>query len=401
MDGLSPSAPRNRQSEHHIASLDGVRGVAISMVLLLHLLWANPHTGSRLMDLFSQIRSIGWIGVDLFFALSGFLITGILFDTLNSGHYFKNFYARRFLRIVPLYYGVIFVLFAVLRPPTLAQARPLFVLLAYLQNVPIAWNTGNPPFTIELTNHLWSLAVEEQFYLVWPVIIFLIRDRRKLLWASVILASFAPITRAIMLAHGASFGLTYTMTICRADSLLSGAWLALIIRGNLRATVLRLAKPVFALAVFACAVIAWRSGGFDWETSPAINLYGYSLVAIASTAFIAMSLVNKSVTASAMRYRPLRFLGKYSYGIYVYHHIVNVCLSVTVAVSLHAHIQSRVLYHLVLLAIELAIILPLAWLSFNFYERPFLKLKKYFNYGPAPQNRMRPLASATSADLPG
>ena len=378
MKSVSPPAPDRRQSGHHILSLDGVRGVAISLVLMLHLLWANPQTGSRLLDFLSEIRSVGWVGVDLFFALSGFLITGILFDTLNTRHYFRNFYARRFLRIVPIYYGVILVVFVAVHPPTLAQARPFLLLLTYLQNTPLWWNGNGSPLAIELTNHLWSLSVEEQFYLVWPVILFLVRDRRKLLWIAVILASFAPVARAILLAHGAPFGATYNMTICRADSLLSGAWLALVVRGSLRTRVLKLASPVFVLAFSACMVMAWRTGNFDWQVNRPINLYGYSLIAIASTAFVAMALRPGSITGSVMRYRPLRFLGKYSYGIYVYHHIIGFTLTLTIVNVLHAHIHSKLLFHAARLIVEVPAILLIAWLSYHFYEQPFLRLKKYF-----------------------
>src|SRR4051812_12885006 len=96
----------------HIQSLDGVRGLAITLVFFFHLLQSNNEpTGSGLIDFILKLRDTGWIGVDLFFALSGFLITGILFDTLHSKHYFRNFYIRRALRIFPLYYGVLLFLF--------------------------------------------------------------------------------------------------------------------------------------------------------------------------------------------------------------------------------------------------------------------------------------------------
>ncbi len=114
------SAPRD--SLKHIASLDGVRGLAIAMVLVNHLLWSSPTTGSRVMDFVVKLRAAGWVGVDLFFSLSGFLITGILFDTLHTGSYFKNFYARRVLRIFPLYYGVVLLLLIFIHPLRLVRA---------------------------------------------------------------------------------------------------------------------------------------------------------------------------------------------------------------------------------------------------------------------------------------
>ena len=97
-------------SRRHVPALDGVRGLAILLVLVSHLMLFNNRTGSRFGDSLSALRGLGWVGVDLFFVLSGFLITGILFDTLHDPHYFRSFYMRRFLRIFPLYYGFLFFL---------------------------------------------------------------------------------------------------------------------------------------------------------------------------------------------------------------------------------------------------------------------------------------------------
>jgi peptidoglycan/LPS O-acetylase OafA/YrhL len=375
----STIASTSRNSQHHILSLDGIRGIAIGLVLMVHLLWANTETSSSLIRFAGRVRTAGWLGVDLFFALSGFLITGILFDSLHSNHYFKNFYARRILRIFPLYYGVILVLFVIFHPHGFAQSRPLFLMLVYLQNTPLWWNGVDPLTIAGTTNHLWSLAVEEQFYLVWPILIFLIRDRRRLIWVAIALAALAPVTRAIMLAHGASFEATYKVTICRADSLLGGAWLALMIRGELRATVLRYASTAFTLSVLTCAAIAWRTGNFDWEVNRPINLYGYSIVAIASTALIAMSLRPNSFTARTMQLKLLRFLGRYSYGIYIFHMLVFALVSISIRPFMVSHIRSKALYHLVLMVTILLITIPVAVLSFEFYERPFLKLKRQFS----------------------
>ncbi|HEY1743105.1 MAG TPA: acyltransferase [Granulicella sp.] len=375
----SVSAVAPRDSLMHIDSLDGVRGVAISLVLIFHLLSSNSQTGSSFTNFIVKLRGAGWVGVDLFFSLSGFLITGILFDTLRTNHYFKNFYARRFLRIFPLYYGVLLVLFLIFHPIHFHQGRQFYLLFAYLQNTPLWWN-GLKTAVAYPTDHLWSLAVEEQFYLVWPVLIFLIRDRRKLLWTAVGLALMAPAARFFLLAHGASFQDTYKLTICRTDSLLAGAWLALIVRGRLRDTVLRFATPVFWLSVLACGEIAWRSGNFDWGGNRSINSYGYSIVAIASTSLVAMALRPASITARAMRARVLRFLGKYSYGIYVYHQMIGILVVWLVDGFLERHIHSKSLYHLAIMACVLLVTIPLALLSYHFYEQPFLKLKRYFNY---------------------
>jgi len=386
MANPTSASAKPRESLKHIDSLDGIRGVAISMVLIFHLLWSNSQTGSAVMDFIVRLRGAGWAGVDLFFSLSGFLITGILFDTLHTGHYFKNFYGRRFLRIFPVYYGVLLVLYLIFHPIHFNQCRQFLLLAGYLQNTPLWWHGLQTAVALP-TDHLWSLSVEEQFYLVWPVLIFFIRDRKKLLWTAAILALMAPVTRILLLAHGASFTATYKLTICRTDSLLAGAWLALIVRGKLRDTVLRYAGPTFGLAMLLCGIIAWKSGNFDWENNWAINAFGYSILAIASTSLIAMALRPHSITARMMRAKALRFLGKYSYGIYVYHEMVSILVVWLARDFLQHHIHSKSLYHIAFMACVLLITIPLAMLSFHFYEQPFLKLKRYFNYPPRKEQR--------------
>lgn len=399
MANSTSASAKPRESLKHIDSLDGVRGVAIAMVLIFHLLWSNNQTGSTIMNFLAGFRGAGWIGVDLFFSLSGFLITGILFDTLHTGHYFKNFYGRRFLRIFPIYYGLILVLYLVFHPIHFDQVRPFLLLISYVQNTPLWWHGLQTPVVFS-TDHLWSLAVEEQFYLVWPVLMFFIRDRKKLVWTAAILALMAPITRIFLLAHGAPFTATYKLTVCRADSLLAGAWLALMVRGKLRDRVLRYAAPTFGLALLLCGIIAWRFGNFDWEINRAINSYGYSILAIVSTSLIAMALRPHSITARMMRAKTLRFLGKYSYGIYVYHEIISILVTLWVRDFLEHHIHSKILYHLAFMACVLLITIPLAMLSFHFYEKPFLKLKKYFNYPARNEQRELIMQSDDAAEVP-
>ena len=140
----------------------------------------NNNNGNRWMDAISDIHYLGWTGVNLFFVLSGFLITGILYDTLHNEHYFRNFYMRRFLRIFPLYYGFLFLLMALAPWRHVTWGGRQFVLLAYLQNTAIWFPIpGFRLANLADLNHFWSLAVEEQFYLFWPLVVFLVKDRKK------------------------------------------------------------------------------------------------------------------------------------------------------------------------------------------------------------------------------
>src|SRR5438105_2987757 len=168
----------------HVPALDGVRGLAILAVLGGHLLISNDVAASFWVQKLLDIRDLLWIGVTLFFALSGFLITGILYDTLGSEGYFRTFYGRRALRIFPLYYGVLFALLLLTHPLHLNWHGQAWRLLTYTTNLPFTheW-TSNPAAFVNL-RHFWSLAVEEQFYLVWPLLIFLLRDWRRIVYAT-------------------------------------------------------------------------------------------------------------------------------------------------------------------------------------------------------------------------
>ncbi|HEX2917388.1 MAG TPA: acyltransferase [Edaphobacter sp.] len=360
----------------HIPALDGIRGVAILLVLFAHLLHSNnAPTSSGLINLILRLRNTGWVGVDLFFALSGFLITGILYDSLSSPHYFRNFYVRRILRIFPLYYGVLLVLSLIFRPHW-SNGRQFYLLLFYLQNTPLWWHGPQSAAIRDATAHLWSLAVEEQFYLVWPFVVFWVRERRRLLWLAIGVALMAPAFRVLLLAHGATFRATYMLTICRCDSLLAGAWLALAIRGPRKEAVLRAAIPAFWGALLLCLGIGVASGNFNWEENRLVNSVGYTLLAICGTSLIAMVL-RGGVTAGFMKTPVLRWFGKYSYGIYILHVLVGW----TYMRYLHSHIHSKIILHAAIPAANLLITLPLAWMSFRWYEQPFLRLKRYF--GPA------------------
>ena len=227
--------------KQRFAPLDGLRGVAIAAVFCFHYRIEAQSPGEW-----------GWIGVDLFFALSGFLITGILFDSLGEQHYFRNFYIRRALRIFPLYWGVWCVLLALM----LAERRFEAVFLAwpaYLGNYlgAYALKTGlnhehfnRLPAVVHVAQeklHLrvgpyWSLCVEEQYYLTWPLVIWAVRNRQRLLWFC-----FGGIAAVLALRVALHFWLpaewvlhneVYFWTLTRSDSLLAGSALALWVRGS-------------------------------------------------------------------------------------------------------------------------------------------------------------------------
>lgn len=387
--GVQNEAPR--EVLRHITALDGVRGVAILQVLVYHLLWSNQQTGGALTNAVAQLRVSGWTGVDLFFALSGFLITGILYDSLGDPHFFRNFYARRVFRIFPLYYGslaVLAMISALLFADVARNLHLLGMLALYLQNTPPYLHIHPFPRVNFYTGHLWSLAVEEQFYLVWPVIVFLVRDRRRLIWTAAGLALMAPALRWWMLGHGASFEETYRMTVCRQDSLLAGAWLALVVRGPAREKVLRWAPVAFWAGVAICLGIGLSTTNFDWEKNRPINLYGYTVLGVLNAAWIALALRPASLVSRMMKARVLRFFGKYSFGIYVFHQPIGSALEDRLLGSgLWSHVHSRVLMHFGSMLVIVTLTVLLAMVSFRFCEMPFLKMNRFFNYERAALDR--------------
>jgi peptidoglycan/LPS O-acetylase OafA/YrhL len=215
----------------HVPALDGIRGLAILMVMLYHL---TLPPAAALDRVWAGIASFGWAGVDLFFVLSGFLITGILFDAKGGKHYFRNFYARRTLRIFPLYYAVMMVLLVIVpRLPFAHAARYAAAsgdqiwYWTYLSNFALGWRHEWNLGSLDLA---WSLAIEEQFYLLWPAVVFLLGRRALIgICGAVIVAALA--ARTALTLWGAHPIPIHVLTPCRMDSLALGALVALAARG--------------------------------------------------------------------------------------------------------------------------------------------------------------------------
>jgi peptidoglycan/LPS O-acetylase OafA/YrhL len=234
--GLNVSSETAREPHGHIPSLDGVRGVAILLVLLFH--FKDYLIGPEMLQgALGLAGYLGWAGVDLFFVLSGFLITRILLAARSNEGYFSSFYTRRFFRIFPLYYAVLFLIFlgpwsviAGVLPPVSDHVW----YWTYLSNWSIMLKSANP----QGVGHFWSLAVEEQFYMAWPLLVWWL-DGRALFRVTVALCAAAPLWRIVLISKHWDPEWIYRNTFSRMDTLLVGAAVAISFSAGQRATPLR------------------------------------------------------------------------------------------------------------------------------------------------------------------
>src|SRR5579859_2038499 len=254
-----------------IPALDGLRGMAILLVLLLHATLAiEPE--ARTERFLAFWTSGGWAGVDLFFVLSGFLITGILWDTKGRSGFLRAFYARRALRILPLYYLVLALLIFAIGRGAIAGFEPLYWL--HLSDFALAHGW----FSDARYNGQWSLAIEEQFYLVWPALVLLL-GRRRLLGICAILIGLALASRIALVFDGAASVAIYVLPWCRMDTLATGAALALLARGPLGLGLyVRAAQIILLSTGAALLLIGITDQGFVYSL-PLMQTIGYSLVA--------------------------------------------------------------------------------------------------------------------------
>ncbi len=341
----------------HVKSLDGIRGLAVSLVVLFH----------------AGLAGFGWIGVQIFFVLSGYLITSILVESRQRGfaEYLGRFYWRRSLRIFPLYFAFLaasaMIFVALGTPESFNEDWPW--LATYTANFARLRQTDLGPAFV----HLWSLAVEEQFYLVWPLVVFFL-NRDQLKKAVILILVLAPAGRlAVYLAFAPGvtdwLGRTiYSLPTSQIDAFAAGAaitfldsdrpwrWAFLSLGAGLLAGAGVLAHQHFAHHAamkwsFGYAMFLMQDGGLVW---------GYSTLNIIAALGIAAAVKSPP---HILQTAPIVRIGAISYGIYIYH------------LPLLLAIEQLDLPRSALLAAYLGLVYLVAELSFRFLETPFLRLK--------------------------
>jgi len=304
------TATRTDQSQrsdtpNFIPEIDGLRAFAILGVLLFHLQlpWC----------------SLGWAGVELFFVISGFLITRILLASRDKPRYFTTFYSRRTLRIFPIYYLVITVYTLVmLFSHGWGAVRTMPFYYAYLQTIPqLRSGLTDAPMLI----HTWTLAIEEQFYLLWPLVVLLLTGR-KFLIANVAILLVAPIIRFLMLSASNPYlmngWLPVQMDLLGAGAIIAFASQYLSVRAFQRGAMVALAAGAAALVI-----IVKHAGLEAFWTVPQWSRLWYSPLLPSALAAVFAGIVALAGSRHALTrwlsWRPLTHYGKISYGIYLYH----------------------------------------------------------------------------------
>lgn len=361
----------------HYPALDGLRGIAILLVVLFHASeFAYDASGTKISSFaenFAAISIIGLTGIDLFFVLSGFLITGILIDTRNETYALKNFYIRRALRIFPVYFLTLalVLLYAVSANQEIDSAKILTHLI-YIQNISLHFNED----VFIYLNHTWSLAIEVQFYLIWSLILVWSYKKSPLMSALICtsLITFAAFMR-LYLTNEDLYKLAYTTTFARMDALCMGALISICIQSNYNA--IKKHQDTINAIMMASAVILLIIVVFSENAEHAINniiKYGLTCSTLLYGGLILSLLMNNE---NILRFKKilclkyLRKIGCMSYGIYLFH----VPILFVIGKALHENSLGFGLNYILILGGGGAITIIAANLSYKYFEKPILKLK--------------------------
>jgi len=368
----------------YIKGLDGLRAFAFLLVFFFH-----AHFGY-----------FGWVGVQLFFVLSGFLITGILLDMkreLPTAGYFIKFYGRRFLRIFPLYYLYLFLIAQLANYLFEHKIRRAYVsmfwdqlpyALVYAYNFFMA--TSKFVLTSQFVTHLWSLAVEEQFYIFWPLVVFLTpaRHLKRVFLAAI---GLAPLLRLAVLTFyqqapfeilGDADTAVYALPFSHLDAFAIGALLNLgvsISKAKAQFLALLVGFPLLGMLTDFLSTGQWNfNNGFGLPLllpNAYKPVWGYSILNYLFMLLI-YGVAREGWFVRVLEHAWMRYLGRISYGLYVYHYII---------LWLTTEVVFPELPPLPGAAIALPLTILVASVSFRFFEKPITDLKdRWFPFKPAP-----------------
>lgn len=371
--------PPRIHSSIRIPALDGLRGVAILLVLLCHSVFEAIRPSSKLLTGFIIAGRLTWSGVDLFFVLSGFLIGGILLDAKSSSNYFKTFYIRRAYRILPMY-AVLLALFSLryISPQALAafasSSIPWAAYVSFTQNFWMAAIGGLGAPSMAAT---WSLAVEEQFYLTIP---FFVRKigKRRLTYVLLSIVIAAPALRTLLnFAFDHAQTACFVLTACRADALSLGVLCAILVRSDggwkfvlSHRLALRWITTILFLGLIPLTIL-------DQRLNTPIVTIGFSWLAFFYTAILLMTLTEASSTLlRVLGNRYLRQVGVLAYATYLLH---NPCMEACGKLVARLGYTNDGVQHVAgLLGVVIA--LAIAKVSWQYFEKPLLGRGHNYTY---------------------
>lgn len=347
----------------HIPQLDGIRAIAALMVMYFHFFEWHNIEGSFIKNLIQRTSLFGQTGVSLFFLLSGFLITRILLSTKNEPNYFKNFYVKRILRIAPLYYFFLLIYYYIMPliyGGEIAALKDQLIYYTYLQNIFITFSSG-----IKGPGHFWSLGVEEHFYLFWPLLVYLVNNKKLILWL-IGLICLSIVSRIILISMNYE---VFYFTLTRLDDISFGAMLAVISIQYPDLIKYFKGKRIIAFSTlfFLIVLLLWyfASGKADFT----MQILKFVIIGIIYFIFLGYAVFNNNRFIRIFTTKPLIYLGKISYGLYVYH---GLCHSLMLRFLPLENIYAQFIAFFV-------ISILISILSFELFEKHFLKLKRYFN----------------------
>lgn len=358
----------------YMPGLDGLRFLSFAFVFFFHALEHGKTTQVSASMLGSlKIFEVGWIGVDIFFVLSGFLITAGLLRSRSEPRYFVNFYIKRAYRIFPLYYAVClgaFVLLPVVAVETMIDSAELqrhgWLFFLHLQN----WWMSFPGTDGTFLTHFWSLAVEEQFYLLWPLCIAWMPSGKR---GIAICASLVAAVLTLRCVLWYTFGhpihqLLHFSTLTRIDTLVIGSILAMLVANDRRFSdfnYVRVRACLLIATSVAFIALVWPNHP-NWPT----QTVGFTLIGLGAAGLV-MLLRLPQGDNSILAFGPLPYLGKISYGLYVYHWP---CLYFT-GVAFKRFELTGTAYFCVYLLATFAVTVVISAASYHWFEKQFLNRK--------------------------
>jgi peptidoglycan/LPS O-acetylase OafA/YrhL len=356
-----------------IPALDGVRGIAILMVMVSHFFFVNVWNNSP----WFRVMQSGWLGVDLFFVLSGFLITGILLKAKGKTAYFSNFYKRRSLRIFPLYYFAIFVVwfcivFIEKAPERLHSYDSWWWFVLIAPNIAMALKDNWTYHSNYLdANHLWSIGVEEQFYLVWPLIVRFTPAWLLAIFCALLVHFSVHIRHATDAFFGKQWSLaSYMMPYCRLDGLAAGSFLAIyfFLGWDKKIPYHRwLVRGLFVWMAYRVLDQLWHYNSQYLGT--------ISAFVSASGLYLSLNPHPWAIVRNICESRFLRHIGAFSYGLYIFHHLGHELMMRYFGTPLIQSGMSIYLAQSLYMLIAFGITYGLSRLSWWLIEQPFLKMK--------------------------